>query len=164
MRTKQTKTTVVVILLTLAGLLVFSLFAGAGDLEPSAPPGSTMKTLQEVYDAASSGVSEREGFVKQLTAVSDVLVVPQGQRFVVMQILTRNSSDTWELKIDGSQFLNQDIFGYRSTQITGSISLTASFNVTFPDRCVTVEQGQTLSFVQMSSSRVTIIGYLYDVP
>ena len=48
METKQKRRKVVVSLLTLVGLLVFSLFATGGNLEPSAPPGPTMKTLDEV--------------------------------------------------------------------------------------------------------------------
>ena len=48
METKQKKTKVVLSMLALAGLLVFSLFAVGGSLEPSAPPGPTMKTLDEV--------------------------------------------------------------------------------------------------------------------
>ncbi|MHC4338528.1 MAG: right-handed parallel beta-helix repeat-containing protein, partial [Planctomycetota bacterium] len=48
METKQKKTKLVAALLALAGLLVFSLFAVGGSLEPSAPPGPTMKTLDEV--------------------------------------------------------------------------------------------------------------------
>jgi len=43
MRTKR-----IMGVLALAGVLVFSLFSVAGDLEPSAPPGPTMKTLSEV--------------------------------------------------------------------------------------------------------------------
>ncbi|MHC4575494.1 MAG: right-handed parallel beta-helix repeat-containing protein [Planctomycetota bacterium] len=48
METKQKKVKAVVSVLTLAGLLLFSPFAMAGSLEPSAPPGPTMKTLDEV--------------------------------------------------------------------------------------------------------------------
>ena len=48
METKRKSGKVVMSVLALAGLLVFSLFAIAGSLEPSAPPGPTMKTLDEV--------------------------------------------------------------------------------------------------------------------
>ena len=48
METKQKRTKVLVSLLALAGLLVFSTFTVAGDLEPPGAPGSTMKTLDEV--------------------------------------------------------------------------------------------------------------------
>ncbi len=55
MKTKQKRTKVVVITLALAGLLLaFSLIGYAGNLEPSAPPGPTMKTLDEIYAAATS--------------------------------------------------------------------------------------------------------------
>jgi parallel beta-helix repeat protein len=45
---KSRRTKVVASLFALASLLVFSLLALAGDLEPSGPPGPTMKTLQQV--------------------------------------------------------------------------------------------------------------------
>ena len=48
METKRKSAKVVVSLLALAGLAVFSLFAVGGSLEPTAPPGPTMKTLDEV--------------------------------------------------------------------------------------------------------------------
>ena len=48
METRKKTTKVVVSVLALAALCVFSLFAVAGDLEPSAPPGPTMKTLHEI--------------------------------------------------------------------------------------------------------------------
>jgi len=46
--TRQKKTKVIVSVLALAALMVFSLSGYAGKLEPSAPPGPTMKTLDEV--------------------------------------------------------------------------------------------------------------------
>ena len=48
METRKAKTKVAATVLALAGLLVFSLFAVGGSLEPSGPPGPTMKTLDEV--------------------------------------------------------------------------------------------------------------------
>jgi hypothetical protein len=48
METKRTSAKVVVSVLALAGLLLFSVLAPAGNLEPGAPPAPTMKTLDEV--------------------------------------------------------------------------------------------------------------------
>jgi len=48
MKTKRNKTKVVVSVMVLSALVVFSLSGYAGKLEPSAPPGPTMKTLDEV--------------------------------------------------------------------------------------------------------------------
>ena len=48
METKRKSAKVVVSLLALAGLVVFSVMGHAGSLEPSAEPGPTMKTLDEV--------------------------------------------------------------------------------------------------------------------
>jgi hypothetical protein len=48
METKHKKTKVVVSAFSLAALLVISFLAVAGNLEPTAPPGPTMKTLDEV--------------------------------------------------------------------------------------------------------------------
>ncbi len=48
METKRKSAKVAVSLLVLAGLLLFSLFAVGGSLQPSAPPGPTMKTLEQI--------------------------------------------------------------------------------------------------------------------
>lgn len=48
METKRKSAKVAVSLLALAALVVFTLTAGGGSLEPSAPPAPTMKTLDEV--------------------------------------------------------------------------------------------------------------------
>ncbi|MHC4617730.1 MAG: hypothetical protein ACYTEQ_08240, partial [Planctomycetota bacterium] len=51
MTTGKNKATVVGAVLVSAALAVFSLLAYAGNLEPSAPPGPTMKTLDEIQPA-----------------------------------------------------------------------------------------------------------------
>ncbi|MHC4310022.1 MAG: right-handed parallel beta-helix repeat-containing protein, partial [Planctomycetota bacterium] len=48
METKQKRTKFALSTLVVAGLAAFSLYTIAGDLEPSGPPGPTMKTLEEV--------------------------------------------------------------------------------------------------------------------
>ena len=58
METKRKSAKVVVSLLALAGLLVFSLFAVGGSLEPSAPPSSTMHSLDDIYSKVASTSSE----------------------------------------------------------------------------------------------------------
>lgn len=54
MEVKKKRTKVVAGVLALAALVVFSLTAGGGNLEPTASPRPTMKTLDEIYTAASS--------------------------------------------------------------------------------------------------------------
>ncbi len=165
MKKKNVNTNLVIVLLVLGGLLGYALLAQAGNLEPSAAPAPTMKTLQEVYDVASSGINEREGFVKQLTSSDpNVLTVSAGKEFVILQTLTRDPSRTWNLKIDDIQFLNENIFGHKQISSSSGAAYAGTFNITFPDRCVTVEQGQVLSFEAISAPSITIIGYYYDVP
>ena len=49
METRKAKTRTVA-MVVLCGILVYALIATGGSLEPSAPPGPTMKTLDEIYD------------------------------------------------------------------------------------------------------------------
>jgi len=58
METRKAKTKVVAAVLALAALCVFSLFAVGGNLEPNAPPGPTMHTLDEIYNEVTSAGSE----------------------------------------------------------------------------------------------------------
>lgn len=55
METKRQKRNVAVGLLVLAGLLAFSFLATGGNLDPSAPPGPTMHTLEEIYNLVQAG-------------------------------------------------------------------------------------------------------------
>jgi len=51
---KENKTKIILSVLFLAGLVGLAMFAGAGNLEPNAPPGPTMHTLEDIYDLVSS--------------------------------------------------------------------------------------------------------------
>ena len=54
MEAKRVRTRLVTGLLVLTALILISLKAGGGSLEPNSPPGPTMHTLEEIYDLVSS--------------------------------------------------------------------------------------------------------------
>lgn len=54
MKNKQKRTLLSVGLMILAALVLFSLTAGGGGLEPTSPPGPTMHTLEQLYNLTSS--------------------------------------------------------------------------------------------------------------
>lgn len=58
METRKKRTKVLVSVLALAALVVFSLTAGGGKLEPNAPPRPTMHTLEDIYNQVVSTGSE----------------------------------------------------------------------------------------------------------
>ncbi len=162
MRTKENRIKVVVSVLALAGLLGILTLATAGNLEPSGPPASTMKTLDEIYDAvivASSGISEREGYLQHVELSPGgsytFFTVPTGKRFVLLKLYLygpdMSLTSTGGLSIDGSYFPYQSDAQYQP--------------VDFPDRCVVVNAGETLmvSNPYIYSYPATILGYFYDV-
>jgi len=53
---KENKTKIILSVLFLAGLVGLAMFAGAGNLEPNAPPGPTMHSLEDIYNLVSSGI------------------------------------------------------------------------------------------------------------
>jgi hypothetical protein len=166
---KKNVSTNFVVLLVLAGLLGYALLTQAGNLEPSAAPAPTMKTLQQVYDAASAGINEREGFCQYFEVPEDsnqvLLTVPAGKRFVLLKLHARNGpTDIWSLTVNDNLFIDGTITddGYQTGSVSGEIM---KFTHDFPDRCVVVDAGQTLKAVNdYSTLEITIIGYYYDVP
>jgi len=165
METKKAKTTVVVGLLALAGLVVFSLTAGGGNLEPSAPPGPTMKTLDEVYNAATSHISEREGYCKtHIVAVDSnetIFTVPTGKQFVLLS-LSSGYDSVWHLTVNDNLFIDASIA--RQAMVEPVYVWWRDF----PDRCVVVNAGETLKAWNESGGLgnvlyMTFIGYFHDV-
>ncbi len=149
----------------LVGFLALALIAGAGSLEPSAPPDSTMKTLDQVYNAATSSVSEREGYcttvIESGGSPTDILTVPSGKRFVLLRLYVKNLADPahddgWQLKVDTSLFIDGVI-----------VDITEERQFDFPDRCVAVNSGKTLKLYTKDDDYdilMTVIGYYYDTP
>jgi len=115
------------------------------------------------------GLEEREGFFKQLSSpggelfTETVLTVPQGKTFVILQMLCRDPDERWELKIDDEVIFNHNIFGWDAVISSNGNAIAANFDITFPDRCVTVAEGKALVFeTDQYCPGLTIIGYFYD--
>jgi hypothetical protein len=160
METKEKRTNVITCVLALAGLLLVWTLATAGNLEPSAPPASTMKTLDEIYDAVTegaSGIAEREGYMKCVLmdpcSTYTFFTVPAGKCFVLLKV---NMGYGISLTVDDQLFIGQ-----RSFWLESEIRSTADF----PDRCVLVNAGKTLKAVNAYSSTfdVAIVGYFFDI-
>lgn len=158
----------ILVCLFIAGILGFWTIVTAGDLEPSGPPASTMRTLDEIYDAASS-VSQREGYIGQFNVSSSsnavCFTVPAGKQFVLLKIVFRYDGSTAKryayLTVDdnfltGYPYLRSYMNNYNYIQ---------SF-ADFPDRCVTVDEGSELKVVNNESSTLNamVVGYFYEVP
>ena len=56
MKTENITVKLVTVSAVLAALVLISLNAGGGSLEPNAPPGPTMHTLEDIYNLVSSGI------------------------------------------------------------------------------------------------------------
>lgn len=163
METRRARTRVVVSMLVLGGLLGFCLYAIAGDLEPNDPPAPTMHTLDEIYAAVTSmspSISQREGYCTYRncgTGTTTILTVPAGRRFVLRKLWVRTSSFNWT--ISGGP--NCDL---HSTILSTTDSAVLDRMWDFPDGCVVVEGGNSLTFYNPAGGIDTVfIGYFYDV-
>jgi hypothetical protein len=165
MEPKQKTTITAVGVIALTGLLAFCFYAMAGNLEPSAPPGPTMKTLDQIYDAISStspSISQREGYCRFHSCSpgnTTILTVPMGQRFVLRKLWVYHSAEYWTISGGPNCYIDASIL---YTRDTGARDLMWDF----PDGCVVVEGGNSLTFnnSDVSPIKSNVVGYFYDVP
>jgi hypothetical protein len=131
-----------------------------GNLEPVAPPGSTMNSLEDIYNAIqsvqltidnlpdqeSSDLTGKEGFTQQFTFTSydnipksfQVMTVPAGKNLVVMQIYIKGymaSLDVWQGGALLKTLIDWDFLDY---------SETVAGKKVFPEPCMMIYGGQTL--------------------
>jgi hypothetical protein len=162
METKGKRTKVIAGILALAGLLGLLTLAIAGDLEPSAPPAPTMKTLDEIYNvvvAGSSDISQREGRIdhNDVAARSSITLftVQTGKQFVLLKMVLHSPEMKMYLTKNGNFLTGR----YYTCTADGNTFMD------FPDRCVVLNAGDSLGIKNESSSagKAMVVGYFCNV-
>jgi hypothetical protein len=157
---------VIVGLVMVLALIGIAFWAYAGDLEPSAPPAPTMKTLDEIYQAASAGIQQREGFCEYFNIAENttetILTAQPGKRFVLLKLQVVRNSDDWRLIVSDPVEGDKRLMRGMATRYSNTESV---YWIDFPDRCVTVDTDQTLKMVNEAGILLPtqVIGYFYDV-
>ena len=179
METRKTRINLVTSVSVLVASLAVTYYALAGSIQPTDPPGSTMHSLEDIYNAigtASAGVLEREGYCQHHTvagnSIETILTVPAGKRFVLLKFNCVTPSNagsiSWAL-IASDPSLGDTVLldGYaRWDMYQASPGVSYRYWYDFPDRCVVVTEGQSLQIIDTESHgmHAHIIGYFYDVP
>ena len=173
---KKVSTSLVMILLVLAGFFGYAMIASA---RPDAPPHSVLMALQGIQEAlmalnepvlepqaAEPNAVVVEGYCDYLETAEDsnqvVFTVPLGKQFVLRKLYVVHRinyiTGRWKLTAD-------DI-----VLVSGSIVHSSNGKGVhdFPDNCIVVNAGETLRVVntldaEMDILKTTIIGYFRDV-
>lgn len=165
----------ITVMSTLLALVCILSLATANYREATAPPHNLIGVLEEIRDAITPGTSDieqREGYCQYFKMTSDsnevVLTVPTGKRFVLLKLYTykERGFDThrWSLLADENMLLNGHTVYASYYDSFRDPAWTMSGVQNLPDRCVTAEEGETLTLVNgPSAMHATVIGYFYNV-
>lgn len=110
-------------------------------------------------------IDEREGFCKLIVIIGEdpvpVLTVPEGKCFVLLQL---NANGQWfKIKVNGTNIIDGKLI-ISPANANGSTDVLSH---DFPDRCVIVNSGETLTVEDSFPSgtwnvNLNIIGYFYN--
>ncbi len=113
MKTRKKKTKAAVSVLVLAGLVVFGLTATGGDLEPSAPPGPTMKTLDEVEPRTPVGPNTTPG-----DAACVFKITESGSYYITGNVIGEPNKSGIVVAADD---VSIDLMGFTLKGVSGSV-------------------------------------------
>ena len=169
---------VIVVFLILTVVVTFSLPPLAATPNSNTPSYSVLTALQGIKDAVTSLAAAEAAPEANSVAVAGyciptviaedsnqvVFTVPAGRQFVLRKLYVRHSDnfirDYWHLSVDGDVLIDGGIV-YESNGIKKGTH-------NFPDNCVVIDAGKTLSAVNEMSEdgtytlKTTIIGYFRD--
>ena len=163
METIKKNSSKIVFLAVIALVCSWAMLGNAGNLNPSAPPGPTMKTLDEVYDAvqsASSGILQREGFFGKFDfppgyGVIEAFTVQPGKCFVLLKVAFHDMSTY--LTVEGT---SRQIVAFHFPNAPNY-----AVSIDIPDRSFVVNAGETVNLTCSTGNTFAyIFGYYYDVP
>jgi hypothetical protein len=116
-----------------------------------------------LFDVNVSFANDRIPFCKSLTVAPEanqvIIAVPADERFVLLKLYANSPIQNWHLDIDNQVLLAGTI----SVQISANNFIYKTYVHDFPDSCVVVPAGKTLTAVNKNATgyklELTLIGY-----
>jgi len=120
-----------------------------------------------LFNANVSFANDRIPFCKSLTVAREanevIITVPENERFVLLKLYADSPIQNWHLDIDNQVLLAGTI----SVQIGSTYYLHKTYVHDFPDSCVVVPAGKTLTAVNKNATgfelKLTLIGYFEEI-
>jgi hypothetical protein len=142
------------------------LFGDAANWDPPGPPAPTMTSLDEIYNAMSPSISQRQGFAKHFhcpaAATTTILTVPSGKRFVLRKLQVGMRAYEWEISGGPNLHIDARICYTKEDNAGDHFDLIWDF----PDGCAVVDGPNDLTFTNTHTVAIDthFVGYFYDVP
>jgi hypothetical protein len=125
-----------------------------------------------LFNGNTSFANERTPLCKSLTVSPEanevILTVPENEQFVLLKLYADCSTNqNWHLDIDSEVLLAGTISSFIIQMYQQGVSIQKTYVHDFPDSCVVVPAGKTLTAVNKNAMgytlKLTLIGYLRKI-